>query len=177
MKAFASLFLVMLAAIVAVQASVQPTPAPRIEKRQGFDPNNLSQYTNPAALSSLSDYISSQFGALESISLGGGQSSYLASQKSEAYSYLSVASSLLANGGVSNSNAASILASITATASDALASASKAGSSLASAASVSASSTTRSGSSNAAVGSYTSSYLVGMVGCTFVAALAGAFAL
>lgn len=34
MKFFASFLLVILASVVVVQASVQPTPAPRVEKRQ-----------------------------------------------------------------------------------------------------------------------------------------------
>ncbi|SJX61816.1 uncharacterized protein SRS1_12800 [Sporisorium reilianum f. sp. reilianum] len=177
MKVFASLLLVMLAAVMAVQASVQPTPAPRVEKRQSFDPYNLSQYTNSAALSSLSNFISSQFASLDSISLPASQSAFLASQKSQAYSYLSVASSLVANGGTRNPNASSILASVTSTAGGALSSASKAGSSIASSAASAASSATRTGASNAAVAAYTPTYLVGMVGATFVAALAGAFAL
>ena len=37
MKVFASLLLVVLAAIVAVEANVQPTPAPRVEKRQSCE--------------------------------------------------------------------------------------------------------------------------------------------
>ena len=49
------------------------------------------------------------------MSLGPDMSSYLASQRSEAYSYLSLASSIQANGGDNNSNLASILGSITAT--------------------------------------------------------------
>ncbi|TKY87127.1 hypothetical protein EX895_003804 [Sporisorium graminicola] len=186
MKLFASLLLVVLATVVAVQASVQPTPAPRVEKRQNFDPNNLSQYTNPAALSSLSNFINSQFGSLESMSLGGDQSSFLASQKSKAYSYLSVASSLAANGGTRNPDASSILNSITRTAGGAFSSADGAAASALSSVSAAqasaaskagSSSSTATGSPNAAAAASTPGYVVGMVACTFVAALAGAFAL
>ncbi|GAC96215.1 hypothetical protein PHSY_003795 [Pseudozyma hubeiensis SY62] len=177
MKFFASFLLVVLAAFAVAQANVQPTPAPRVEKRQSFDPYNLSQYTNPGALSSLSQYINSQFGALDSVSLPASESSYIASQKSQAYSYLSLASSILANGGASNSNLGSILGSITKSASGALSSISKEGSSAASAASSAA--TSSRGSSNGAVAASgpMPGYMVGVVACTFVAALAGAFAL
>lgn len=176
MKFFASFLLVILASVVVVQASVQPTPAPRVEKRQSFDPYNLSQYTNSAALSSLSNFINSQFGGLESLSLPAGQSSFIASQRSDAYSYLSVASSILANGGASNSNLGSILGSITRSASGALSSISNAAASAASAASTGAA---PSGSSNAAATALgpMPGYFAGMVACTFVAALAGVFAL
>lgn len=147
----------------------------------GFDPYNLSQYTNAGALSSLSNYISSQFGSLDSLSLGAAESSYLASQRSQAYSYLSLASSLVADGGASNSAAASVLASLSSTAGGALASASKAGASAAatnSAASASSGpSGSKSGSSNAAVAACSPSYAIGMIAFTFVAAMAGAFAL
>ncbi|KAJ1028603.1 hypothetical protein NDA16_001769 [Ustilago loliicola] len=186
MKVFASLLLLVLAAVVAVQASVQPTPAPKIEKRQSFDPYNLSQYTNPGALSSLSNYINSEFGGLESMSLGPDMSSYLASQRSQAYSYLSVASSILANGGASNSNLASVLGSLTSTATGSnngqgnTGANSGQGNSVGnSGGSASAASATSSKAANAAMGvsGQISGVMAGMVACTFVAALAGAFVL
>ncbi|KAJ1029586.1 hypothetical protein NDA13_002832 [Ustilago tritici] len=183
MKVFASLLLLALAAVVAVQANVQPTPAPRIEKRQSFDPYNLSQYTDQGAISSLSAYINSQFGALESMSLGPDMSSYLASQRSQAYSYLSLASSIIANGGASNTNLGSILGSLTATqnagAGSAPGSGSGSGSGGSAASAASAASAISSRAPNAAVGASAqmSSVMAGIVVCTFITALAGAFAL
>ncbi|SNX83153.1 uncharacterized protein MEPE_01859 [Melanopsichium pennsylvanicum] len=187
MKVFASLLLIVLAAVVAVQANVQPTPAPRVEKRQSsFDPYNLSQYTNDGAISSLSQYINSQFGGLDSMSLGPDMSSYLASQRSQAYSYLSLASSIVANGGQSNSDLGSVLGSLTATMTangqnngvnnvEANSSQNYSMSNSGSAATTTASSA----SSNGALGTSAqgSSAWVGMMVVTFVVALAGAFAL
>ncbi|KAJ1027331.1 hypothetical protein NDA18_003340 [Ustilago nuda] len=175
MKVFASLLFLALAAVVAVQANVQPTPAPRIEKRQSFDPYNLSQYTDPGAISSLSAYINSQFGGLESMSLGPDMSSYLASQRSQAYSYLSLASSIITNGGASNTNLGSILGSLTATQTAGAGSAPGSGNGSGG----SAASATSSRAPNAAVGASAqmSSVMAGIVVCTFITALAGAFAL
>ncbi|EST07686.1 hypothetical protein PSEUBRA_002781 [Kalmanozyma brasiliensis GHG001] len=178
MKVFASLLLVVLVAFAAVQASVQPTPAPHVEKRQSFNPYDISQYTNPAAISSLSAFITSQFGSLSGVSLPPEQSSALASQESMAYSYLSLASSIVFNGGASNSAFSSVASSLTNTASISSA-ASSFSSSLSSAASSAASSRTSSGASNAALGGSVQipGFAVGMAACTFVAAFAGAFML
>ncbi|SPO23230.1 uncharacterized protein UTRI_01908 [Ustilago trichophora] len=188
MKVFASLLLAMLVAVIAVQANVQPTPAPRVEKRQStFDPYNLSQYTNGAAISSLSAYINSQFGGLDSMSLGPDMSSYLASQRSEAYSYLSLASSIVNNGGASNSNLGSILGSLTATATGSgqnngqgnVGSNSGKGNGVSNSGSAAGASATSSKAPNSAMGSaaHVPGYVAGMVACSLVAVFAGAFAL
>ncbi|ETS62944.1 hypothetical protein PaG_02713 [Moesziomyces aphidis] len=190
MKVFASFLLLVLAAIVAVQATPQPSPqptaAPKVEKRQAsFDPYNLSQYTNPGALSSLSGYIASQFGALSGMSLDPSYSSFIASQESQAYSYLSIASSIAANGGASNSDLGSLLGSLTATMTGSTngqgntSANSGQNNGQSNSGSAAGASATTSKAANAAVGTTAQLpvYLTGMVACTFVAALAGAFVL
>ena len=158
------------------------SPPPRI--RVGFDPYNLSQYTNGAAISSLSAYINSEFGGLDSMSLGPDMSSYLASQRSQAYSYLSLASSIVANGGASNSNLGSILGSLTATATgngqgNIGANSGQNNGNNNSESPAAAAAATSSKAANAATGALTHvpGYVAGMVACSLVAVLAGAFAL
>lgn len=154
-----------------------------------FDPYNLSQYTNGAAISSLSAFINSQFGGLDSMSLGPDMASYLASQRSVAYSYLSAASSIANNGGASNSDLAAVLGSLTATATGSgqnngqgnVGANSGQGNGVGNVGSGSAAGAvaTSSKAANSGMGSSTQlpGYVAGMFACTLAAVMAGAFAL
>ncbi|PWZ00526.1 hypothetical protein BCV70DRAFT_205984 [Testicularia cyperi] len=103
---------ILVVAAATVAQAVSPTPAP-IAKRQDFNPNDYGQYTNPAAIASLSNLLNDDFSSY--LSLAPQYSQYLYQAQSSANLYLSLASSLAANGAPA-SELQSLLASVTAAA-------------------------------------------------------------